>query len=154
MVEKATDSFYNIFQYHEVFSNAIANMLTALVNAEMTRNSDEEKKATSILLVLYLWSRAYNNNPCSSDEIENLRSYDYHELLSLVIPELKKSGIAPVQAAFGESYYSRVISRIEDIKDLMFFLEIKKKFKNSDLFRKKIKEFFELNQGAIDDGNL
>lgn len=101
-----------------------------------------------------MWSRAYNNNPCSQEEIENLRSCDYHELLSYVIPELKKSGIAPVQASFGESYYSRVIGKIEDIKDLLLFLEVKKKFKNSDLFRKKIKEFFELNSGAENDGNI
>lgn len=123
----SSDSVFNIYQYHEVFSSAIANALTLLIQAQTSKNERDIKEANAVLLVLYLWARASNNNPISEKEYYSLSYLDHFELIQKVVPELKKAGIAPVQASFGESYYSRVISKIQDVEDLLIFLKLKEK---------------------------
>lgn len=121
------DSTFNVLPYHEVFSSALANLITYFVSSETSKDPTVKKEVKELIIFLYAWARAYNNAPITEKERIELEYLEQIQLIGLLVPEMKKAGLTPVQASFGESYYSRVISKIKDIEDLHLFLILKDK---------------------------
>jgi hypothetical protein len=96
----------NIYFYHEVFANSLA-VIQDLIKTSRT------KEAKEIMIFNYIYALSLNEKKYTNDVIQQLKDKEIYELLNLMVLEQKKADLIPTQSNYRDSYYTRILSKIQ-----------------------------------------
>lgn len=89
---------YNVFPYHQVYANALANIFNLA-------SSNQKEDAKEVCILCILSAAALNDHEHKPDE---LKKQNIYQLVQLMMKEQKQAGLVPVQFNQHKSFLARI----------------------------------------------